>query len=121
MLAFLTWLGATALRRRWPIVYLAALGLGLWLLTMIVVMPLTSAGLFALGLLEGARSNILGYLAVGLVYSAVLILARAFLFDDSFTSPSRWLPVADRMPPRRWALSAVGTSVAVLGVTYLLD
>ena len=49
---------------------LLGLGIGLWLFTMLVIMPLTSAGVFALDLLEGKRSTILGYLGVGLLYSA---------------------------------------------------
>src|SRR5262245_2360823 len=53
MLAILTWLGYVALRRRWSVLILLGLGVGLWLFTMIVIMPVTSAGFFALGLLEG--------------------------------------------------------------------
>ena len=47
LLALLACLGAVALRRRWSGPALAALGLGLWLVTMVGVMPLTGAGLFA--------------------------------------------------------------------------
>ena len=54
-LALLAWLGAIALARRWPVPVLLGIGLGLWLFTMLVIMPLTSAGFFALALLEGKR------------------------------------------------------------------
>ena len=78
MLALLTWLGAVALRRRWSLPVLLGLGIGVWLFTMLVIMPLTSAGVFALDLLEGKRSTILGYLGVGLLFSSVLVhCARA--------------------------------------------
>src|SRR5688572_17847724 len=46
-LALLGALGAVALRRGWPQMALLALGPGLWLIVMVVIMPLTSAGLFA--------------------------------------------------------------------------
>jgi DMSO/TMAO reductase YedYZ molybdopterin-dependent catalytic subunit len=114
MLAALTWIGAFALRRAWSTTALFGLGIGLWLLTMMIVMPLTSAGFFALGLLEGARSNILGYLGVGLVYAAVLVLAQGVLLEwaesGTLTSASR-----------RWALTLVGGSVVSLGIPYVLD
>src|SRR5437763_12277628 len=72
MLGLLAWLGAIALRRRWPVLVLLGIGLGLWLFTMAVIMPLTSAGFFAMGLLEGKRVTVGGYLGVGLTYGATL-------------------------------------------------
>src|SRR5206468_9788740 len=47
-----------------------------WLVIMLVVMPLTSAGLFATALLDGTTAAVLGYLAVSLSYSSVLVLVR---------------------------------------------
>jgi DMSO/TMAO reductase YedYZ molybdopterin-dependent catalytic subunit len=121
MLGVLTFIGAFVLRQRWPIVGLLGLGVGLWLFTMVVVMPITSAGFFATALLDGARSTILGYLAGGLLWSAVLIVARAFFVADSRGSAAAWLPATDRLPARRWAVTVVGTSVVVMAVTYVLD
>jgi DMSO/TMAO reductase YedYZ molybdopterin-dependent catalytic subunit len=122
MLVSLAWVGAEVLRRAWPIVGLMSIGIGLWLFTMLVIMPLTSAGVFATALLEGARNTILSYLAVGLVFSAVLVMFRVFLLEDPATSTSAlWLPATDAMPPRRWALSVAGSSAALIGVTYVLD
>jgi DMSO/TMAO reductase YedYZ molybdopterin-dependent catalytic subunit len=123
MLGVLTWLGALALRRRWGVEALLAIGLGLWLFTMIVIMPLTSAGIFALGLLEGRRSTVLGYLGVGLVYAAVLTLVRVFVLASRMESRAVVeLPgELGLLPARRWALSLMGGSAGVLGITLLLD
>src|SRR5919197_1361376 len=77
MVLLLTALGALALQRRWPSRALLAVGLGLWLFTMMIIMPLTSAGFFAAALIDGKRATIGGYLAVGLAYAAVLALVRA--------------------------------------------
>src|SRR5438128_6727201 len=102
-LGLLAWLGTVALRRRWSLPVLLGIGLGLWLFTMLVVMPLTSAGLFALGLLEGKRVTILGYLGVGLVYATALTLARVFLLASrADRAPDDGLPGAGlTLPPRR--------------------
>src|ERR1700732_3368004 len=62
MLVGLTCLALVALRRDGAVAGMFGIGLGLWLFTMLVIMPATSAGFFALSLLEGARATILGYL-----------------------------------------------------------
>ena len=108
-LALLAWLGAHALARGWPVPMLLGIGLGLWLFTMLVIMPLTSAGFFALALLEGKQVTVLAYFGVAMVYAAVLSLARVWL-----------LPLRSD-PSRRWALSLMGGSVAVVAATFLLD
>jgi DMSO/TMAO reductase YedYZ molybdopterin-dependent catalytic subunit len=114
MLGVLTWLGAFALRRGWSTLGLFGVGIGLWLFAMLIVMPLTSAGFFAMALLEGARSNVLGYLGVGLVYAAVLALARGYLLQQERSPERTWAS-------RRWALSLLGGGFGVLGVSYVLD
>lgn len=114
MLGLLAWLGVEALRRDWSIRALLGLGVGLWLFTMVVVMPLTSAGFFATALIEGSRSTILGYLGVGLLYSAVLTLVRVFVLSP----PSQ---AAEASYSRRWALSVVGSSVGVVAIAAALD
>src|ERR671937_629859 len=68
----LTVVGALTLAQRWPGWALPALGIGLWLFTMVVIMPLTSGGFFALALLDGTKAAIGGYLAVALAYSGGL-------------------------------------------------
>ena len=76
MAVALTALGALALRRRWPAGRLVGLGLGLWLFVMLVVMPLTSAGPFAVALVNGTTAAVGGYLVAALVYAGVLALFR---------------------------------------------
>src|SRR5215212_6960748 len=60
-LALLAALGAFVLWRRSSIGAIVATGVGLWLFIMLVILPLTGAGVFALGLLDGTRANIGGY------------------------------------------------------------
>jgi DMSO/TMAO reductase YedYZ molybdopterin-dependent catalytic subunit len=109
-LCLLTLLGTLALRRDWSVSTLLGIGLGLWLFTMLVIMPLTSAGFFALALLEGKRVTLLGYLGVALVYSTVLTLTRVFVL----------MPQPYDLG-RRWALSLMGGSAAVLAAAYLVE
>jgi DMSO/TMAO reductase YedYZ molybdopterin-dependent catalytic subunit len=67
-------LAALALRRgTWAIVGLA---LGLWLLAMAVVMPVTGAGLFAMDLPRDVLLTNVSYLALALVYGTLLLLAH---------------------------------------------
>ena len=120
MLGLLAWLGAVALRRRWPVLVLLGLGLGLWLFTMVVIMPLTSAGYFAMALLEGTRATIGGYLGVGLTYGAALTLFRVYLLPRRTGDDIR-LPGGRAVPARRYALSLVGSSVAVLALSYVFE
>jgi DMSO/TMAO reductase YedYZ molybdopterin-dependent catalytic subunit len=120
MLGVLTWFGAAALRRRWPLLALLGIGVGLWLFTMVVVMPLTSAGFFANALLDGTRANVLGFLGVGLTYSAVLTLIRVYLLPSQTDAVIRLAPRL-ALPARRWALSLVGGSVGVVAIGYVLE
>jgi DMSO/TMAO reductase YedYZ molybdopterin-dependent catalytic subunit len=76
MLVVLAGLGYLVLRRGWTVPAIGGVGLGLWLFVMLVIMPLTSAGLFAMDLLDGKRAAIGGYLALGLTYASVLAIAR---------------------------------------------
>ena len=62
-LAVLATLGATVLARGWTGWRLIALGLGLWLVVMLVVTPLSGAGVFATLLVEGSLTTSAGYLA----------------------------------------------------------
>jgi DMSO/TMAO reductase YedYZ molybdopterin-dependent catalytic subunit len=62
--------------RRLPAAAIPVVGVSFWLIVMLVIMPLTAAGPFARDLLDGKRAAILGYLAVGLSYAAVLAVAR---------------------------------------------
>jgi DMSO/TMAO reductase YedYZ molybdopterin-dependent catalytic subunit len=110
-------LGTFALRRHWPAHALLALGLGLWLVAMLVVMPLTGAGLFAHELLEGNWTTVLGYLAAALAYAGSLELAGSAL--KPFVAPSRASP-----PPlatRRTALLGLGGALAALAGAFVMQ
>lgn len=67
-------IGAAVVRAGWRGWRLVGVGLGLWLLTMLVVMPVTGAGLFAIGLLLSPLLTDTGYLFVFLGYATVLLL-----------------------------------------------
>ena len=56
----------------------------------------------------------LGYLGVGMVYAAVLVLARAYLPQSIRSAAATWAS-------RRWPLSLLGGGFGVLVVSYLLD
>ena len=115
-LAVLTVLGAFALGRRWSGAGLLALGIGLWLLVMLVVMPLTSAGWFASALLEGSANAVVGYLAVCLAYAVCLQVARVAL--DRQHAPSD-RPYSSQT--RRAALVGLASTCAALVGTYLIQ
>jgi DMSO/TMAO reductase YedYZ molybdopterin-dependent catalytic subunit len=107
MLVALGALGTLALRRRWSTGAILALGLGLWLFVMLIVLPLTSAGAFAVGLLDGRRANIGGYFAVALVYAASLAVASGLIHGAPPPAVHRgelWTSV----PSRRTALLLMG-------------
>src|SRR4051794_14096330 len=72
-------LGTLALWRRWSAGAILALGLGLWLFVMLIVLPLTGAGVFAFGLLDGTRANIGGYFVVALAYAASVAVASVLM------------------------------------------
>src|ERR671928_138325 len=79
--------GYWLLRRRSSWLTLAAVGVGLWLLVMLVIMPVTSAGFFGSALLEGQRGVIGGYLAVALTYAAALGAVRWWLVEREPADP----------------------------------
>ena len=112
MLTLLAGLGTCALRQRWSGRVLLALGLGLWLFTMLVIMPLTSAGFFAVDLLDATKAAVGGHLAAALVYAATLALVGAMLNVDGTAS-------ARRSASRRSAVLLMGGALAALGSTFL--
>jgi hypothetical protein len=113
-LALLAWLGYVALHRRWPGWTVVALGPAVWLVIMLFIMPLTSAGVFASALPDGAAAAILGYLAISLSYGAALAIARAWIAADGDLELARTLPAQDR----RALLAIVGGTAAAYVATY---
>jgi DMSO/TMAO reductase YedYZ molybdopterin-dependent catalytic subunit len=119
MLLLLAALGALALWRRWSGRAILAVGIGLWLFTMLVIMPLTDAGFFAIDLLDGSRAAIGGYLAVALTYAATLSVVAALTKHDASTT-SRDLAAVRRPPSRRSAVFLTGGALASFVGTFLL-
>jgi DMSO/TMAO reductase YedYZ molybdopterin-dependent catalytic subunit len=111
-------LGYWLLRRgsSWPT--LAGAGVGLWLVVMLVIMPVTSAGVFGSALLEGQREVVGGYLAVALTYSAALTGVRVWLL--SRTEGDAWgLPrLSQDSLDRRAALGLLGAAGLAYVGTY---
>jgi DMSO/TMAO reductase YedYZ molybdopterin-dependent catalytic subunit len=111
LLGLLAWCGYVVIRRRWRLPAIAVLGIGLWLFVMLAVMPLTSAGFFALDLLDGKHAAIGGYLAVSLSFAALLAL---------FRSPDQAPPTTTSVGlSRRGTLSLIGASVVAYVGTFL--
>jgi DMSO/TMAO reductase YedYZ molybdopterin-dependent catalytic subunit len=108
-------LGYWLLRRGTSWLTLAGVGLGLWLLVMLFIMPLTSAGVFGSALLEGQRGVVGGYLAVALTYVAAVGAVRLWVVSRS--EAESWGP--PRLPStsvdRRAALGLLGAA----GVAYV--
>jgi DMSO/TMAO reductase YedYZ molybdopterin-dependent catalytic subunit len=110
-LALLAALGTLALWQRWSTRAIVALGVGLWLFTMLVILPLSGAGVFALGLLDGTRATVGGYFTVALLYTATLAAAAALLAGDRPTKPRR-VGLGAEVPSRRTALAMMGGGLA---------
>jgi DMSO/TMAO reductase YedYZ molybdopterin-dependent catalytic subunit len=106
MLALLMAIGALALRAAWTSWRLLGLGLGLWLLAMALVMPVTGAGFFATGLLIAPALTNAGYLVVFLGYACVLIGGRLL------SQPGRAQPQAIFAERRALLLGVAGTLIA---------
>jgi DMSO/TMAO reductase YedYZ molybdopterin-dependent catalytic subunit len=115
LLAFAV-VGAIVLKRRWTPSQLLGLGLALWLVLMLGVLPLTSAGVFGTQLVGGSWSVVIGYLAACLAYTSVLTAARSRL-DAS--SSGRHVS-SDAGAGRRAALIQVSGAIASLVATYVL-
>jgi hypothetical protein len=112
MLGVLAVVGYAALRASRQIRGFGLLAIGLWLFVMLVIMPLTSAGVFATDLQDGQIAAVGGYLGVALSYTAVLAIARLWFAEASQTTASSAAP---EMVDRRLTLGLIGAA----GVTYL--
>jgi DMSO/TMAO reductase YedYZ molybdopterin-dependent catalytic subunit len=109
-------LAAGALHRRWTSRQLLALGLAVWLILMLAVLPLTSAGVFGTELVGGTWGVVLGYLAACLTYSSVLAAARCWLDATSICNDR-----SSALAERRLALAQLGGAAASLVATYALS
>lgn len=132
MLILLAALGGWAIQRRWSIGALTGTGLILWVFVMVVIMPATGAGLFALDLVDGTNAVIGTHVAAALTYVAVLTTVIALV--DAGT-PAAIRPGAQTgtqrpeitptltpsvaAPSRRAALILSAGAVSSAVVTYL--
>jgi DMSO/TMAO reductase YedYZ molybdopterin-dependent catalytic subunit len=133
MLIALALLGGLALKQRWSLTAILALALTLWIVVMVVIMPLTDAGFFAIALVDGTAAAVVGHLAVALSYGGALILAQALFSGEAggsvaerATGPtsgpaSRSGPWQDLPVTRRSALVLSGGIVAAYVGTFLAD
>ena len=76
----------------------------MWLVVMLVIMPLTSAGPFASALPDGAAAAILGYLAISVSFGLALAIARTWIDVDGDPERTLTLPALQR----RALLGALG-------------
>jgi DMSO/TMAO reductase YedYZ molybdopterin-dependent catalytic subunit len=92
-------------------------GLGLWLVAMVVVMPFTGAGLFASGLLTNPVLTDAGYLSVFGGYAVVLAIGTGLL---TWLDPGRYnAPEHTLSLERRSLLTGLGgTVVAVAAFSF---
>jgi DMSO/TMAO reductase YedYZ molybdopterin-dependent catalytic subunit len=112
VLGLLAWIGYEALWRGWSLPRVAVIGPALWLFIMLVILPVTSAGPFASGLVEGAFATVVGYLAVSLSYGAVLLMASVAMRFEHIPDHIPDLPSIER----RTLLAGLGGT----GVAYVL-
>src|SRR5438034_1010461 len=96
--------------------WLLTAGVGLWLLTALVIMPLTGAGLFATGLFQSPVLINAIYLGIGLVYATVLLAGRLAL-PAVVQAPE---PGFLRFPPRRAFIAGQAGTLASLAVPVCL-
>ncbi len=107
MVLVLIVIGTLALHAGWRSWRLLAIGIGLWLFAMLVVMPVTGAGFFAAGLQIVPLLTDAGYLVVFLAYASILIVGRLGL--GYLHAPGERPPLAER---RALLAGLLGTLVA---------
>ncbi|MBI3970932.1 MAG: molybdopterin-dependent oxidoreductase [Chloroflexi bacterium] len=114
-------LGAVALRRRWSIRAVAAVGIALWLFTMVVIMPVTSAGLFGGALINGTPQVVFGYLSVALSYVIALALAGTFVGRAAGANREPLSEPGPLATSRRPILLLTGTALASLMAAWTTE
>ena len=118
MAAALVAVGAAAVKSG-PIAVGAAT-VGLWLLAMAVVMPVTGAGFFASALLRDVMLTNLSYAGVAFTYGMVLLLARLSLLNrakSELQAESRLAYLPGRTLTRQSFIVALVGMVASYGLT----
>jgi len=111
MFLALAGIGIASLRIIRRPIWLLAVGIGLWLVAMLAIMPLTGAGPFATGLFQNPVLVNAVYLGVGLAYAA-LLLGACSLPAPALVGPS--------VESRRAFVVGAAASVASFMVTLVL-
>jgi DMSO/TMAO reductase YedYZ molybdopterin-dependent catalytic subunit len=112
-------LGALVLSRGWSGWALLSLGLGLWLVLMLVVTPLSGAGVFATELVEGTWPTIVGYLALALAYAGGLAVTSLVLEIEPLGA--RHSVSSTEPATRRAVVLGLAGSLVAVGSTYALQ
>jgi DMSO/TMAO reductase YedYZ molybdopterin-dependent catalytic subunit len=105
--------GALVIHAGWRGWALLGLGVGLWLLTMVVVMPVTGAGVFATGLQVSPLLTDSGYLLVFLAFATVLA-GGGMLLDGAAHVAAR-----QQMQERRALLAGLVAAIVAGGVAIV--
>jgi DMSO/TMAO reductase YedYZ molybdopterin-dependent catalytic subunit len=119
MAATLAALGALAIHYRFRERTLLALGAAMWLLTMLVVMPITGAGPFGAALLVSPLLTSASYLLVFLSYASALVAGRMALDLGVSLSPAR-RPTPPPVQERRALLVGLAGAALAGGVAALV-
>ena len=112
MAVILAAIGVLVLRAGWRAWWLIGLGVGLWLITMAVIMPITGAGLLATDLRVDPLLTNAGYLLVFLGYASVLVAGQSLLTRRDADRPI--------MPERRALLAGVVGTIAAGGIATIV-
>ncbi len=110
MIVALFAIGVFALHAGWSGWRMLGIGLGLWLLTMLVIMPVTGAGFFATDLLIQPFLTDAGYLLVFLGYATVLVVGELIPYPTAAAD-------AEFVQERRALLAGIAGIVIAGGVT----
>lgn len=113
--AILILLGAAAVRK--GAVAILGLAIGLWLFAMLVVMPVTGAGFFAMDLPQDVLLTDASYLALALAYGTVLLFAQ-WLTRPRPAAQARAAAIGNES--RRALIGAVAGTGVAYAVTFWL-
>jgi DMSO/TMAO reductase YedYZ molybdopterin-dependent catalytic subunit len=114
MALVLALIGTLAIHAGWRSRTLLALGVGLWLFTMLAVMPVTGAGVFASGLLVSPWLTSAAFLLMFAAYATVLVGGRLALDSAHHAAPQ------ELMSERRALLAGLVGGVVAGGVATLV-
>jgi len=109
--------GLGIIAARGPVRVAIAVGVGLWLFAMAVVMPVTGAGFFATGLFEDVLLTNVSYLGIAFAYTTVVLLGKTLRLGLATPSVTPSETAGSRGGPTMLRRAFVG-SLAGTGVAY---